>query len=294
MKKMMGKLCIFAATAMLAESALADALWLGNSYIEVNGTWFQAHGTEAWADGGAFDGHDFGVVTNLEIGGQLQIGDNGADWNGGSGDWMHYYIDDIFSIEHVNLAYESYGHGQYNNMRFQSGGGAYATASVDLSGLSVGPHTLTVFFGPVDEIYEADQTVATPYTASFTVAAFPYAGQTEAGDYTISTFEQLRRFEGVLHNEDGENGSHFKDAAFTLAADIDCGGQAFVPPTNRMYAFKGTFDGAGHRIFNFTNDTAGCGSLVGVMLDTMRQVESHLVTRHYDGFLRKGHLRSRR
>ena len=34
--------------------------------------------------------------------------------------------------------------------------------------------------------------------------------------------------------------------------------------------------------------------IVGVMLDTMRQVESHLVTRHYDGFLRKGHLRSRR
>jgi preprotein translocase subunit SecY len=32
---------------------------------------------------------------------------------------------------------------------------------------------------------------------------------------------------------------------------------------------------------------------VGVMLDTMRQVESHLVMRHYDGFLRKGR-RSRR
>ena len=34
--------------------------------------------------------------------------------------------------------------------------------------------------------------------------------------------------------------------------------------------------------------------IVGVMLDTMRQVESHLVTRHYDGFLRKGQLRGRR
>ena len=34
--------------------------------------------------------------------------------------------------------------------------------------------------------------------------------------------------------------------------------------------------------------------IVGVMLDTMRQVESHLVTRHYDGFLRKGHLLGRR
>ncbi len=34
--------------------------------------------------------------------------------------------------------------------------------------------------------------------------------------------------------------------------------------------------------------------IVGVMLDTMRQVESHLLMRHYDGFLKKGKLRSRR
>jgi preprotein translocase subunit SecY len=34
--------------------------------------------------------------------------------------------------------------------------------------------------------------------------------------------------------------------------------------------------------------------VVGVMLDTMRQVESHLLMRHYDGFLTKGKLRGRR
>ena len=33
--------------------------------------------------------------------------------------------------------------------------------------------------------------------------------------------------------------------------------------------------------------------VVGVMLDTMRQVETHLIQRHYDGFLRKGRLRGR-
>jgi preprotein translocase subunit SecY len=32
---------------------------------------------------------------------------------------------------------------------------------------------------------------------------------------------------------------------------------------------------------------------VGVMLDTTRQVESHLLMRHYDGFLKKGRLRGR-
>jgi len=34
--------------------------------------------------------------------------------------------------------------------------------------------------------------------------------------------------------------------------------------------------------------------IVGVMLDTMRQIEAHLLSQHYDGFLSKGHLRSRR
>jgi preprotein translocase subunit SecY len=32
---------------------------------------------------------------------------------------------------------------------------------------------------------------------------------------------------------------------------------------------------------------------VGVLLDTMRQVETHLMMRHYDGFLKKGRLRGR-
>ena len=34
--------------------------------------------------------------------------------------------------------------------------------------------------------------------------------------------------------------------------------------------------------------------IVGVSLDTMRQVESHLLMRHYDGFLKKGKLRGRK
>jgi preprotein translocase subunit SecY len=31
--------------------------------------------------------------------------------------------------------------------------------------------------------------------------------------------------------------------------------------------------------------------IVGVILDTMRQIETHLIQRHYDGFLRKGKIR---
>jgi preprotein translocase subunit SecY len=33
--------------------------------------------------------------------------------------------------------------------------------------------------------------------------------------------------------------------------------------------------------------------VVGVALDTLQQIESHLLMRHYDGFLRKGRLRGR-
>ncbi|MBI3191576.1 MAG: preprotein translocase subunit SecY, partial [Pedosphaera parvula] len=33
--------------------------------------------------------------------------------------------------------------------------------------------------------------------------------------------------------------------------------------------------------------------MVGVMLDTMRQMESHLLMRHYDGFMKKGRIRGR-
>ncbi len=40
----------------------------------------------------------------------------------------------------------------------------------------------------------------------------------------------------------------------------------------------------------------GTGMLivVGVMLDTMRQIESHLLMRHYEGFMKKGHIRGRK
>lgn len=33
--------------------------------------------------------------------------------------------------------------------------------------------------------------------------------------------------------------------------------------------------------------------MVGVVLDVMRQVETHLIQKHYDGFLRKGKIKGR-
>jgi preprotein translocase subunit SecY len=34
--------------------------------------------------------------------------------------------------------------------------------------------------------------------------------------------------------------------------------------------------------------------IVGVALDTLQQIESHLLMRHYDGFMKSGKLKSRR
>lgn len=149
-------------------TAFAGAQWIGNSYINVNGTWYNAHGTETWAEGGTFNGKNLGSVLSLAIGGQIQIGDNGANWGSGAGDWMHYIIDEGKTID-INLAYKDYGYGEYyNNMRFQSGGGSFTDTDIDISSLSTGSHTLKVWFGPIDDVYEAGQTSATYYTATFT------------------------------------------------------------------------------------------------------------------------------
>ena len=51
-----------------------------------------------------------------------------------------------------------------------------------------------------------------------------------------------------------------------------------------------------YRIFNVPFYFGGTGLLIviGVALDTVTQVETHLVTRHYEGFLKKGRIKGRR
>ena len=48
-------------------------------------------------------------------------------------------------------------------------------------------------------------------------------------------------------------------------------------------------------LFNLPFYFGGTGLIivVGVALDTLQQIESHLVERHYDGFMKKGKLRGR-
>jgi len=47
--------------------------------------------------------------------------------------------------------------------------------------------------------------------------------------------------------------------------------------------------------YNFASFYGGTGLLivVGVALDTLQQVEAHLLMRHYEGLMKSGHIRGR-
>ncbi len=62
-----------------------------------------------------------------------------------------------------------------------------------------------------------------------------------------------------------------------------------------FFAFVALMPELMRNIFNLPFYFGGTGLIivVGVALDTLKQIESHLVMRHYDGFMKKGKLRGR-
>jgi preprotein translocase subunit SecY len=79
---------------------------------------------------------------------------------------------------------------------------------------------------------------------------------------------------------------HFSMSRITLAGAIFLTVIAVVPQ------LLGEMFGIDPRVTNFFGGTSILIT-VGVLLDTMRQMETHLLMRHYDGFLKKGRLRGR-
>ena len=165
-------------------TASAKATWIGDSYINVNGTWYKGSSTANWENnGGAFHNHNFGEVTSLTIGGQIQIYDPDIkDWWAGNGNWMHYTIDKNDETW-VDLNISQSGTSG-NNMVFQTGGSTFVTVEIDISGLSAGEHTLSVYFGEVDGQYDNNGYtggVANNYVATFTVPGPQNVEVTSAG-----------------------------------------------------------------------------------------------------------------
>lgn len=69
-------------------------------------------------------------------------------------------------------------------------------------------------------------------------------------------------------------------------------GAVFLALIAIMPAFIGRFLGVSHTITYFFGGTSLL-ILVGVVLDTMKQVESHLIMKRYEGFMKRGRMRSR-
>jgi preprotein translocase subunit SecY len=79
---------------------------------------------------------------------------------------------------------------------------------------------------------------------------------------------------------------HFSMSRITLAGAVFLTLIAVVPD------ILGQIFGVDPRVSRFFGGTSIL-IVVGVLLDTMRQMEAHLLMRHYDGFLKKGRLRGR-
>ena len=90
-------------------SASAGADWVGNSAINVNGTWYYAGNSGmSWCSGGAFDGANLGIITNLSLGGQSQLHDGNDNWNWNGGTMTMGYKIDGGTDKTVTLTYYKY------------------------------------------------------------------------------------------------------------------------------------------------------------------------------------------
>ena len=107
----------------------------------------------------------------------------------------------------------------------------------------------------------------------------------------IDVAENLKKYGGFIPGvRPGNNTADYLDFVMTR---ITLAGAVFicfiaVMPDAIMASFK-----VPYLVASFFGGT-GILIIVGVMLDTMKQIESHLVMRHYDGFMRTGRLKGRR
>ena len=107
----------------------------------------------------------------------------------------------------------------------------------------------------------------------------------------VEVADNMKKYGGFIPGiRPGKNTSDFIDnilSRITLPGAIFLGIIAVFPSiitrySNVSYSFSSFFGGTGLLI------------IVGVALDTLQQIESHLLMRHYDGFIKSGKIRGRR
>lgn len=107
----------------------------------------------------------------------------------------------------------------------------------------------------------------------------------------IQIADDLKKYGGYIPGiRPGKPTAEFLDYTMTR---LTLAGSVFLTAIALLPEMLFTKFGVPYLIASFFGGTSLL-IIVGVMLDTMRQVESHLVMRHYDGFLRSGRLRGRR
>ncbi len=101
--------------------------------------------------------------------------------------------------------------------------------------------------------------------------------------------EDMKRNNGFIPGiKPGKNTAEFIDA---IMSRITLPGSIFLAIVAVMPAFAGIF-GVKTEFAQFFGGTSLL-ILVGVVLDTLQQIESHLLMRHYDGLLNSGRIRGR-
>ena len=87
-------------------------------------------------------------------------------------------------------------------------------------------------------------------------------------------------------------GKHTSDFIDNILTKITLPGSFFLAIVAILPAFVGRF-GVSGRFAQFFGGTSLL-IIVGVALDTLQQIESHLLMRHYDGFMKSGKIKGRR
>lgn len=153
-------MCLFA--VLSSTTAFAGAQWIGNSYININGTWYQGSGT-TWAGGpyNAFNEQNFGKIATLTIGASVQVQAGNINEWGDLTDVFRYKFDDAENWSYLILNTKETN----DDKRVYETGNPFALQTIDISTLGFGPHTLYIAF-EVDG--KTDNGMSGSYSATFT------------------------------------------------------------------------------------------------------------------------------
>ena len=105
----------------------------------------------------------------------------------------------------------------------------------------------------------------------------------------VQMAEDMKRNNGFIPGV--KPGKPTADYLDTVMSHITLPGSLFIAIIAILPAFAGLF-GVKQEFAHFFGGTSLL-ILVGVVLDTLQQIESHLLVRHYDGLLNSGHVRTR-